>query len=52
VQLDIQEEVFSLKQYNEFLDTIADEAAAFKVKQQAAFEAERSLGSRQLIGTN
>jgi len=41
VQLDIQSEVFSLKQYNEFLDTIADEAAAFKAKQQAAFEAER-----------
>ncbi len=41
VQLDIQEEVFSLKQYNEFLGAIALEAAAFKAKQQAAFEAER-----------
>ncbi len=41
VQLDIQEEVFSLKQHNEFLAAIADEAAAFKAKQQAAFEAER-----------
>ena len=41
VQLDIQEEVFSLKQYNEFLNTIAPEAAAFKAQQQEAFEAER-----------
>jgi len=54
VQLDIQEEVFSLKQYNEFLDTIADEAAAFKVKQQAAFEAERDrwAADNLLVQTN
>lgn len=41
VQLDIEEETFSLRQYNEFLRSIADVAAAFKAKQQAAFEAER-----------
>lgn len=41
VQLDIQEEVFSLKQYNQFLSSIASESAVFKAKQQAAFEAER-----------
>ncbi len=41
VQLEITEETFSLKQYNEFLQSIAPEAAAFKAKQQAAFEAER-----------
>lgn len=41
VQLDVQEEVFSLKQYNQFLNSIAPEAATFKAKQQAAFEAER-----------
>jgi urea carboxylase len=41
VKLDIQEEVFSLKKYNQFLSSIASESAAFKAKQQAAFEAER-----------
>lgn len=41
VQLDIQEETFSLKQYNDFLFSISDEVAAFKANQQAAFEAER-----------
>ncbi len=41
VQLEITEETFSLKQYNEFLRSIAPEAAAFKAKQQAAFVAER-----------
>ncbi|CAA9302225.1 Urea carboxylase [uncultured Coleofasciculus sp.] len=41
VQLDVQKEVFSLKQYNQFLNSIAPESAAFKAKQQAAFEAER-----------
>ena len=41
VQLDIQEEVFNLKKYNHFLNSIASEAAEFKSKQQAAFEAER-----------
>lgn len=41
VKLDIQEEVFSLKKYNQFLSSIASESAAFKAKQQSAFEAER-----------
>lgn len=41
VKLDIQEEVFSLKKYNQFLNSIASEATVFKTKQQAAFEAER-----------
>ncbi len=41
VKLDIQSETFSLKRYNESLRSIAEEVAAFKAKQQAAFNAER-----------
>jgi len=41
VQLEIENTTFSLRQYNEFLRSIAPEATAFKTKQQAAFEAER-----------
>ena len=41
VQLQVEEETFSLQRYNDFLKTIAPEAAAFKATQQAAFEAER-----------
>jgi urea carboxylase len=41
VQLDIEEETFSLRNYNEFLGSIAPEVAEFKTRQQAAFEAER-----------
>ncbi len=41
VQLDIRPETFSLKQYNDFLRSHADEITAFKTKQQAAFTAER-----------
>ena len=41
VKLEIQEETFSLKRYNEFLRSIADDTIAFKTTQQAAFEAER-----------
>ncbi|KAM3090207.1 urea carboxylase [Phormidesmis sp. 146-35] len=41
VQLEIEEATFSLRQYNEFLESIATESATFKAKQQAAFEAER-----------
>ena len=41
VKLEIQEETFSLRGYNEFLRSISDETTAFKTKQQAAFEAER-----------
>jgi urea carboxylase len=40
-QLKIEETVFSLKQYTEFLRSIADEVADFKAIQQAAFDAER-----------
>ena len=40
-KLEIEETTFSLKQYTEFLDSIAPEVTAFKTKQQAAFEAER-----------
>ena len=39
--LAIQEETFRLRDYHTFLDRIAAEAASFKAKQQAAFEAER-----------
>lgn len=41
VHLRIEEETFNLKQYNEFLQSIAAETAQFKSIQQAAFEAER-----------
>ncbi len=41
VKMEIQEETFSLRGYNEFLRSISDETTAFKTKQQAAFEAER-----------
>jgi urea carboxylase len=40
-QLRIEETVFSLKQYTDFLDSIADEIVEFKTGQQAAFNAER-----------
>lgn len=41
VKLDIREETFSLHRYNEFLREQSSEIAAFKNKQQAAFDAER-----------
>ena len=41
LKLDITEEMFRLRDYNAFLDSIKDDAAAFKQRQQAAFEAER-----------
>ncbi len=41
LKLDITEETFRLHDYNLFLDSIRDDAAAFKQRQQAAFEAER-----------
>ncbi|MBV8885759.1 MAG: carboxyltransferase domain-containing protein, partial [Chroococcidiopsidaceae cyanobacterium CP_BM_RX_35] len=41
VTLDIQEEIFSLKRYNEFLRSHAEDITTFKTKQQAAFTAER-----------
>ncbi len=41
VKLDIQEETFSLKAYNEFLNQHADSIAAFRSTQRAAFAAER-----------
>ncbi|HEY9641619.1 MAG TPA: 5-oxoprolinase/urea amidolyase family protein, partial [Coleofasciculaceae cyanobacterium] len=41
VKLDITEETFSLRKYNDFLRSIAPEVAEFKTRQQAAFEAER-----------
>ena len=41
VKLEIQEETFSLRHYNEFLRSIANETIAFKTTQQTAFEAER-----------
>jgi urea carboxylase len=40
-RLRIEEETFSLKKYNEFLASIADDVAEFKAKQQQAFEEER-----------
>jgi urea carboxylase len=40
-KLQIEEEVFSLKKYNQFLQSISESAISFKNKQQAAFEAER-----------
>ena len=40
-QLRIEETTFRLRDYHQFLREIAPEAAAFKAKQQAAFDAER-----------
>jgi urea carboxylase len=40
-KLKIEESSFSLKQYNQFLETNASAITEFKTKQQAAFEAER-----------
>jgi urea carboxylase len=39
--LEVTEEVFSLRAYNQFLGEIAESTATFKAKQQAAFQAER-----------
>ena len=41
-RLDIREDVFRLRDYNAFLDTHRDTIAAFKTRQQAAFDAERA----------
>lgn len=41
VKLDIQEDTFSLRQYHEFISANAEDIAAFRAKQQAAFAAER-----------
>lgn len=41
LKLDITEETFRLHDYNAFIDSIRDEAGAFKQRQQAAFEEER-----------
>ena len=40
-ELKVEEEMFSLRRYNEFLRENAATIAAFKTRQQAAFEAER-----------
>jgi urea carboxylase len=39
--LNVDEEIFSLSDYNAFLSAEADSIAAFKLRQQTAFEAER-----------
>ncbi|MBM0742590.1 urea carboxylase [Phormidium sp. CLA17] len=41
VKLQIEEETFSLRQYQQFLNANAEDIAAFRVKQRAAFAAER-----------
>jgi urea carboxylase len=41
LELNITEERFRLNEYRVFLNTIAEDAAAFKRRQQCAFEAER-----------
>jgi urea carboxylase len=41
LKLEIETETFSLKQYQEFLQSNADEITTFKTKQQTAFQAER-----------
>jgi urea carboxylase len=41
VKLEIEEATFSLKQYQDFLSANAEEIATFRVKQRAAFAAER-----------
>ncbi|HTL87859.1 MAG TPA: urea carboxylase, partial [Leptolyngbya sp.] len=52
VQLEIEPTTFSLRQYNEFLSSIADETIAFKTKQQSAFEAERDRWSANNLLTD
>lgn len=39
-KLQIEEEVFSLSKYNQFLESISESASSFKTQQQAAFEPE------------
>jgi urea carboxylase len=39
--LDIEHQTFRLRDYHAFLHSIKDDAARFKMRQQAAFEAER-----------
>jgi urea carboxylase len=46
-KVDIEETSFSLKEYNHFLETHADGIAAFKARQQAAFDAERQRWAEQ-----
>ena len=41
LKLRIEEETFSLKQYNQFLNSNADGIAAFRTQQRTAFQAER-----------
>ena len=41
LKLEIETETFSLKQYQKFLQSNADEITTFKTKQQTAFQAER-----------
>lgn len=45
-KLEISETTFALGEYNNFLQTHAEEIAAFKAKQQAAFTAERQRWER------
>ncbi|HEY5706951.1 MAG TPA: urea carboxylase [Terrimicrobiaceae bacterium] len=40
-KLDIKQEVFRLREYQEFLADISEEAASFKLRQQKAFDEER-----------
>jgi urea carboxylase len=40
-ELHVEETTFNLREYQAFLDSIADEAAAFKTRQKEAFNAER-----------
>ncbi|EIC28434.1 MULTISPECIES: urea carboxylase [Methylomicrobium] len=46
IKLDIREETFSLRRYNEFLRAHAAEIASFKCRQQAAFDDERESWNR------
>ncbi|MBI1367605.1 MAG: urea carboxylase [Planctomycetes bacterium] len=47
VKLDVEKITFRLRDYHAFLESIRDDAAAFKRKQQAAFEAERAEWERR-----
>jgi urea carboxylase len=42
-QLKIEETTFSLKEYNQYLQTNEDAISAFRLKQRAAFAAEREM---------
>src|SRR5260370_22432088 len=50
LQLEIEHQTFRLRDYHAFLHSIKDDAARFKMRQQAAFEAERERWAAAGLG--